>query len=69
MRKALAATRAGFSAAQKKFAHFPGPSLRSRRRKLWLLGISVLNPTRGVANVLRMKTPWHRDTRPVGRPR
>lgn len=38
-------------------------------RKLWLLGISVLNPTRSVANMLRFRAPWHRDTRVVGRPR
>ncbi len=35
-------------------------------KKLWLLGISVLNPTRSVGNLMRMKTPWHRDTRTVG---
>jgi hypothetical protein len=42
---------------------------RVSNNRLYLLGISVLNPTRGVANLLRMKTPWHRDTRSVGRPR
>ncbi|MEO5937289.1 MAG: hypothetical protein ABIP81_08750 [Terriglobales bacterium] len=39
---------------------------RVSNKKLWLLGISVLNPTRSVGNMLRMKTPWHRDTRAVG---
>ncbi|HUS18740.1 MAG TPA: hypothetical protein VMZ25_03745 [Terriglobales bacterium] len=42
---------------------------RVSNQKLWLLSISVLNPTRSVANLLRMKTPWHRDTRTVGGPR
>ncbi|HUR36883.1 MAG TPA: hypothetical protein VM009_03635 [Terriglobales bacterium] len=42
---------------------------RVSRNKFWLLGISVLNPTRSVANMLRFKTPWYRDTRVVGRPR
>ena len=36
------------------------------RRRLWLLGISVLNPTRSTANLLRFKAPWHRDSRRVG---
>ncbi len=36
------------------------------QRRLWLLGISVLNPTRSAANLLRFKAPWYRDTRPVG---
>jgi hypothetical protein len=26
----------------------------------------ALNPTRTFANLLRMKKPWHRDTRPIG---
>ncbi|MCU1283896.1 MAG: hypothetical protein JWO13_246 [Acidobacteriales bacterium] len=39
---------------------------RVSQRKLWLLAISVLNPTRSVGNVLRLKMPWYRDTRNVG---
>jgi hypothetical protein len=39
---------------------------RVSRNKLYLMGISVLNPTRSVGNLLRMKTPWHRDSRPLG---
>lgn len=31
----------------------------------WLMSISVLNPTRSVSNLLRMKAPWYRDSRPV----
>ena len=33
------------------------------RNPLYLMGISMLNPTRGAANLLRFKAPWHRDTR------
>jgi hypothetical protein len=39
---------------------------RVSSKKLWLLGISVLNPTRSTANLLRWKAPWYRDTRSVG---
>jgi hypothetical protein len=33
---------------------------------LALMGISVLTPTHSVGNLLRFKTPWHRDSRHVG---
>jgi hypothetical protein len=29
---------------------------------------SILNPTRSLANLLRFKYPWHRDTRTLGEP-
>lgn len=35
------------------------------RNRAWLMAVSVLNPTRGTANLLRLKAPWHRDTRRV----
>ena len=31
--------------------------------RLALLGMSVLNPNRSVANVMRGKAPWYRDNR------
>jgi hypothetical protein len=33
--------------------------------RLALLGMSVLNPNRSVANVMRGKAPWYRDFRPT----
>ena len=39
---------------------------RVSRNKFYLMGISVLNPTRSVGNLLRMKTPWYRDSRRLG---
>lgn len=33
------------------------------RNVFYQMGISMLNPTRGAANLLRLKTPWYRDTR------
>lgn len=33
------------------------------RNPLYQMGISMLNPTRGAANLLRWKTPWYRDDR------
>ena len=33
------------------------------RNPMYQMGISVLNPTRSLANLLRMKAPWYRDTR------
>ena len=39
---------------------------RVSNRKLWLLSLSVLNPTRSTANMLRWHMPWYRDTRVVG---
>jgi hypothetical protein len=38
--------------------------LETRSNKIvWLSLISVLNPNRSVANALRFKTPWYRDSR------
>lgn len=36
---------------------------RVSRNRAYLLSISVLNPTRSFANLLRFKTPWYRDSR------
>ena len=36
------------------------------RNPLYQLGISVLNPTRSAANLLRWKMPWYRDDRNRG---
>jgi hypothetical protein len=33
------------------------------RNVFYLMGISMLNPTRGAANLLRWKAPWYRDDR------
>jgi hypothetical protein len=38
---------------------------RSNNRA-YLLAISGLNPCRSFANLLRLKAPWYRDSRPVG---
>jgi len=35
------------------------------RNPIMLLGYQFLNPTRGVANMLRFRPPWYRDTRVV----
>ncbi|HWR17528.1 MAG TPA: hypothetical protein VN577_22055 [Terriglobales bacterium] len=39
---------------------------RVSKNRLWLLGVSILTPTRGAANLVRWKAPWYRDyeTRP-----
>lgn len=41
---------------------------RVSRNPAWLLAISILNPNRSAANLLRFKMPWHRDTRTVRPP-
>jgi hypothetical protein len=38
---------------------------RVSENRAWLMGISILNPTRSTANLLRFKAPWYRDTRRV----
>ncbi len=38
------------------------------RNPAWLLAISVLNPSRSAANLLRWKSPWFRDGRAVRAP-
>ncbi len=38
------------------------------RNPAWLLAISVLNPSRSAANLLRWKSPWFRDGRVAGTP-
>lgn len=35
------------------------------RNPLYLLALSALNPNRSVANLMRFKMPWYRDTRMV----
>jgi hypothetical protein len=37
--------------------------------RAWLMAISCLNPSRGFANLLRAKAPWHRDSRSSPRSR
>ena len=39
---------------------------RKYKNPVALLGISVLTPTRSVANLLRFKAPWYRESRAVG---
>jgi hypothetical protein len=34
---------------------------RVSRKRVWLLGISILTPTRCAANLVRGKAPWYRD--------
>ena len=36
----------------------------TRNRVVLILARGFLNPTRSFANVMRIKVPWHRDTRP-----
>jgi hypothetical protein len=38
---------------------------RKSRNPLYLLAISALNPNRSVANLMRFRMPWRRDTRAV----
>ncbi len=35
------------------------------RNRLWLASISFLTPSRAFANLMRFKSPWYRDSRPV----
>lgn len=39
---------------------------RKYKNPVALMGISVLTPTRSVANLLRFKAPWYRENRNVG---
>lgn len=41
---------------------------RVSNNRLYLFGISFLTPARGAANLLRWKSPWHRDDRDVRHP-
>ncbi len=38
---------------------------RVSTNRLWLAGISFLTPSRAFANLMRFKSPWYRDSRPV----
>lgn len=38
---------------------------RVSRNRLWLASISFLTPSRAFANLMRFKSPWYRDSRPV----
>jgi hypothetical protein len=44
--------------------HFVIRKIENRSRNpFYLMGISMLNPTRGAANLLRLLAPWYRDSR------